>query len=255
LPADRVAIEEFLDTVFGPSDGHGRHDSRAAAMIAVPLLRNARATIGVMAPAVSPVQVLLNELSGQHVDAWHLPSDGGSGVIELGYSSFASGAATVVRSRPIEGAPARVEIPCVAGRYSALVVMGVLERLVQSPAALLTEARRVLEPDGSLLLIVPNVARLEQVARLVLGENVWPPLDERQPGCYREYTLPELRALLAAEGFRHEASFTADVAENDVRLEERVRSLLRFREHELGQVAFCLGRRGDGAAAPPPDVS
>ena len=224
-------------------------------MIAVPLLRNARATIGVIAPPVSPVQVLLHELSGQRVDVWHLPSDGGSGVIELGYSSFANGTATVVRSRPVDSAPPRFEIPCVAGRYSALVVVGVLEHLVQSPRVLLTEARRVLEPDGSLLLIVPNAARLEQVARLVLGENVWPPLDERWPGCYREYTLPELRTLLTDEGFRHEASFTADVAENHVRLEERVRSLLRFREYELGQVAFCLTRRGDGTTAPAPDVS
>ena len=93
----------------------------------------------------------------------------------------------------------------------------VLEHLPQSPLHAINEIRRVLMPQGKLLLTTPNIARSINRAKMLLGKSVTYPLsqvlenDGEGSNIYhrhnREYTLKELATLLS------HAHFSVDVAE------------------------------------------
>ena len=92
-------------------------------------------------------------------------------------------------------------------------------------------------------MTTPNVARLENVARLISGANIYDPY--RGYGLYgwhnREYNRHELEQLLKFEGFDHTMSFTADVHTNQAQIYcsvEEIAQLLRIRENDLGQYIF-----------------
>jgi 2-polyprenyl-3-methyl-5-hydroxy-6-metoxy-1,4-benzoquinol methylase len=107
----------------------------------------------------------------------------------------------------------------------------------------LKEIKRVLKPNGILILTTPNVSRLENVSKMISGENIYDPYSGYGPyGRHnREYNRHELNLLLNHLGFTVESMFTADVHQNNASsyasLSE-LRPLLKNREHDLGQYIF-----------------
>jgi len=115
------------------------------------------------------------------------------------------------------------------------------------PCAVLREIRRVLKVDGHLILTTPNVARLENVAKLLSGANIYDPYSGY--GAYgrhnREFNQHELHMLLTHEGFEPEVMYSADVHEhmagsywNETELER----LLVHRQEGLGQYLFTRSK-------------
>jgi len=130
----------------------------------------------------------------------------------------------------------------------------IIEHLSDDPLRALLEIRRVLKAGGTLILTTPNVARLENVARLFVGKNIYDPYSAYGPyGRHnREYTLRELRALLVHAGFTIDVLFSADVhANRTVALLQKLRISSLFalgRPHDLGQYLFVRATRTQAPA-------
>jgi SAM-dependent methyltransferase len=127
--------------------------------------------------------------------------------------------------------------------FDVVVFCEIIEHLVINPLATLKEIKRVLKPNGHLILTTPNVARLENVVRMIMGTNLYDPYSGH--GIYgrhnREYTRHELYRLLDFAGFTFKQSFTADVHPNwaeTVKLPITLKNKLWHRRHDLGQYIF-----------------
>ena len=88
-----------------------------------------------------------------------------------------------------------------------------IEHFVADPVFALGEIHRVLAPGGRLLLTTPNVARGENLRRLVQRQGIYDPYSRFGPhGRHnREYAAGELLGLLAANGFAVERYLTRPV--------------------------------------------
>lgn len=133
------------------------------------------------------------------------------------------------------------KLPYRAGSFDCVLFCEVIEHLTNDPQYVLEQIWRLLQPGGHLILTTPNVARLENVARLVSGTNMYDPYSGYGPyGRHnREYTKHELWMLLQHCGFRPDVFYTADVHENRFHhffdnLVEMERMLLH-RAADLGQ--------------------
>jgi hypothetical protein len=99
-----------------------------------------------------------------------------------------------------------------------------------------------------LILTTPNVARLENVMRLIAGANIYDPYSGYGPyGRHnREYNRHELVNLLKYEGLEPEIHFTANVhtddLEHNVNL-NKISDLIKFRENDLGQYIFLRAKK------------
>lgn len=127
--------------------------------------------------------------------------------------------------------------------FDVVIFAEIIEHLLNDPCKVLREIRRVLKPGGTIIVTTPNVARLENIARLLSGENIYDPYSGYGPyGRHnREYNRHELVTLLQFEGFDVTAHFTADVHENraaafaDI---DHIKEKLEFRKEDLGQYLF-----------------
>lgn len=133
--------------------------------------------------------------------------------------------------------------PYADGEFDVVIFAEIIEHLLNDPCKVLREIKRVLKPGGHLIVTTPNVARLENVARLISGENIYDPYSGYGPyGRHnREYTRRELVTLLQFEGFDVEEHFTADVHENRAAAYVDLNYLkgrLQFRKNDLGQYLF-----------------
>jgi len=131
--------------------------------------------------------------------------------------------------------------------FDAILYCEVIEHMIRDPVASLLELKRLLRPNGLLVLTTPNVARLENVAKLVAGANIYDPYSGH--GAYgrhnREYTRHEIHRLLSFCGFSQELFFTADVhtnRANDFCAVSNLTSNVAFRASDLGQYLFCRYR-------------
>ncbi|MCX5543206.1 methyltransferase domain-containing protein [Paraburkholderia sp. CNPSo 3076] len=136
------------------------------------------------------------------------------------------------------------------GTFDLVLYCEILEHLTNDPCKVLRNIRRVLKPDGEFILTTPNVARIENVMRLIDGANLYDPYSGYGPyGRHnREYTCDELRQLLRYVGFEVESIFTADVNpylyqyKGDISV---LREILSRRADDLGQYIFVRARKSD----------
>lgn len=131
--------------------------------------------------------------------------------------------------------------------YDCVLLCEIIEHLQMDPIAVIREIKRVLKENGVLILSTPNVARLENVAKLIAGANLYDPYSGYGPyGRHnREYSRHELFLLLDYCGFDIEIMFTADVHENLSATYcslGSLKDLLEFRQHDLGQYIFVKCR-------------
>lgn len=133
--------------------------------------------------------------------------------------------------------------PYADGEFDIVIFAEIIEHLLNDPCKVLREIKRVLKPGGVIIVTTPNVARLENVARLISGENIYDPYSGYGPyGRHnREYNRHELVTLLQFEGFDVTEHFTADVHGNRAAAYADLNSLkdkLEFRKYDLGQYLF-----------------
>lgn len=136
------------------------------------------------------------------------------------------------------------------GSFDIVLYCEVIEHLLSDPAHSLKEIWRLLKPGGLLILTTPNVARLENVARMIAGANLYDPYSGYGPyGRHnREYTRHELWRLLTYLGFEVDVLFTADVNENRACRyfdSARFENLVKFRANDLGQYIFSRWKKAD----------
>lgn len=135
------------------------------------------------------------------------------------------------------------QFPYANGEFDVVIFAEIIEHLLNDPCKVLREIKRVLKPGGVIIVTTPNVARLENIMRLIAGENIYDPYSGYGPyGRHnREYNRHELVTLLQFEGFDVTEHFTADVHENraaeyaDLNF---IKDKLAFRKDDLGQYLF-----------------
>ena len=110
----------------------------------------------------------------------------------------------------IPGRLSRKDCPIANNSFDIVILSEVIEHLRISPLKALSEIKRILKPGGQLLLTTPNMARLTNILRLLMGRNIIEefPDDDRQLNHItdkmthiREYTMKELKLLLGRAGF------------------------------------------------------
>ena len=101
--------------------------------------------------------------------------------------------------------------PVPEGRFDVVIFAEVFEHLRVSPLRALVEIRRMLKPDGLLLLTTPNIARLSNILSLLRGRNILEAFPDDDTGLdhitdhvahIREYTMSELLGLIGRAGYR-----------------------------------------------------
>lgn len=139
------------------------------------------------------------------------------------------------------------QFPYTENQFDLIIFAEIIEHLQNDPCKVLREIKRIIKPDGHLVLTTPNVARLENVARLIQGANIYDPYSGYGPyGRHnREYNLHELAGLLMHEGFEIEIAFTSDVHANNSSqyvASDKLSPLIKFRENDLGQYIFIRAK-------------
>jgi GT2 family glycosyltransferase/SAM-dependent methyltransferase len=131
--------------------------------------------------------------------------------------------------------------------FDVVLFCEIIEHLTSDPLVALHEIKRVLKPEGVLVLTTPNVNRLENVAKMIEGVNIYDPYSGY--GAYgrhnREYNKSELRQLLTYLGFDVDYLESADVQDRMAGRSPgwgRIGRLVKHREHDLGQYLFARAR-------------
>ncbi|MEP6623293.1 MAG: methyltransferase domain-containing protein [Acidimicrobiia bacterium] len=138
--------------------------------------------------------------------------------------------------------------------FDVVLFCEIIEHLLRDPVAVMREIRRVLRPGGTLIMTTPNVARLENVMRLVEGANIYDAYSAYPYGRHvREYTRHELVALLHFMGFEVESHYTADAHTepgNGGYGYREIVPLLQRRAPDLGQYLFTRSTMTEHAPVP-----
>ncbi|CAB3760136.1 methyltransferase domain-containing protein [Paraburkholderia humisilvae] len=149
------------------------------------------------------------------------------------------------------------EFPFESGSLDVVLFCEIIEHLLNDPCRVLREIRRVLRDNGTLVLTTPNVSRIENVARMIVGTNVNDAYSAFGPyGRHnREYNKHELYTLLNYLGFEVEEIFSSDVHYNntDAHLNTSAfANLIEYRKHDLGQYIFIRAKKNgvDGGKKP-----
>lgn len=132
-----------------------------------------------------------------------------------------------------------------------LIFCEVFEHMVESPVRTLLNVNRMLKNDGCLVMSTPNVNRLENIAKMLSGVNIYDQYSGY--GLYgrhnREYNRHELVQLLNLCGFEIEEIFTSQVhpdgAGNYYDIDEIIRLISKIpnRTLDLGQYIFIKAKK------------
>ena len=139
------------------------------------------------------------------------------------------------------------EFPYPDDSFDVVLFCEMLEHMLMDPMHTLREIHRVLKPGGALVLTTPNVARIENVLRLLHGANMYDPYSGFGPyGRHnREYTRHELHRLLEFAGYDIEVSMTADGHPVDVEhfpVYGAAAPLIEYRKNDLGHYLYLKAR-------------
>ena len=147
--------------------------------------------------------------------------------------------------------------PFASEEFEVVLFCEIIEHLLVDPVAVIKEIKRVLKPNGVLILTTPNVSRLENVSKAISGSNIYDPYSGYGPyGRHnREYNKHDLYLLLSYLGFTIESMFTADVHQNDANnyfAVTKLQPFLKHREQDLGQYIFvkAINNRPAGRKKP-----
>lgn len=135
-------------------------------------------------------------------------------------------------------------------KFDIILFCEVLEHLVTDPLGALFRIKDKLAPGGALILTTPNVNRLENIAKMMSGQNIYDPISGY--GIYgrhnREYNKHELYLMLDHLGFDLDAMFSSDVHVNHANLyfptgiiAEHIHATPN-RGYDLGQYIFLRAR-------------
>lgn len=111
----------------------------------------------------------------------------------------------------IPGELSATRCPLSDGSFDVVIFAEVLEHLRVSPFRALTEIRRILKPEGLLLLATPNISRLSNILNLLRGRNITESLPDDDAGLnhvtdnimhIHEYTMKELTLLMTRAGYK-----------------------------------------------------
>lgn len=132
-------------------------------------------------------------------------------------------------------------------QFDVILFCEVIEHLINDPMSALLRIKNSLKKGGYLILTTPNVNRLENVARMIAGANIYDPFSGH--GLYgrhnREYNKHELFTLLNHLGFEVEIIVSSDVHDNYSRNYfdiDNIYNFLEFRKHDLGQYIFIRAK-------------
>jgi ubiquinone/menaquinone biosynthesis C-methylase UbiE len=108
------------------------------------------------------------------------------------------------------------ELPIPDDSVDVVFVGNVIEHLPHSPRRFMSDIRRVLRPGGHLVMDTKNAIDLKTRLKLLAGISNWPTLQyiyhcERNTEHHKEYTLPELVALLELAGLRNVRGYAFEV--------------------------------------------
>jgi SAM-dependent methyltransferase len=253
---DFVTAVRVADAPEAEMQAYGTHDFRRF-VYTWGLLRDAEGSCLELGGNPYFTTLLLREFSRLNVNLANYFGDFPSGehVQQVNYVDRTSGEAVQV-TLPFQHFNVESDsFPYEDNQFDVVIFAEIIEHLLNNPCGVLREIRRVMKPEGILILTTPNVARLENVARTISGENIYDPYSGHGPyGRHnREYTVSELVRLLGHEGFEVEQSFTADVYQNnagDYIDLERLASLMATRKSDLGQYIFLKARKKASAARP-----
>lgn len=170
-------------------------------------------------------------------------SHGEQGIQEVFYQDFQTGDNRSVKFEYQHFNIEEQAFPYADGQFDVVLFCEIIEHLLMDPVRVLRQIKRILKPNGVLVLTTPNVSRLENVTRMVSGANLYDPYSGYGPyGRHnREYNKHELHLLLTYLGFTVEAMFTADVHANHAAhygAVEPLIPLLTNRKADLGQYIF-----------------
>lgn len=134
-----------------------------------------------------------------------------SAAVDLPY--FADTYATISQKHGVDYRPCDLStspLPFPELSFDYVTYLDVIEHHAHSPKRVLAEIRRVLKPQGCLIVSTPNQASIYNRVKLLGGGTVSDPFDyffetaaqdTPYPGHHREYVRSELRYALMASGF------------------------------------------------------
>ena len=150
------------------------------------------------------------------------------------------------------------DIPFEDNYFDVILFCEVVEHLTKDPIKALLNIKKLLKENGYLILSTPNVARLENVAKMIVGVNIYDPYSAYGTcGRHnREYNKHELCQLLSQLRFDIEIMFTSDVNENrsnDFYPVAKFIDLVQYRKMDLGKYIFGRAKNSGMANSKKPE--
>lgn len=144
--------------------------------------------------------------------------------------------------------------PFEEARFDLVLFCEMIEHLQNNPAFTLNEIWRVLKPGGVMVLTTPNINKIQNVQRLLLGINIY---DGYSPyGPYgrhnREYSTDDIKSLLIYCGYSIEKILSRDVYDEPINYRNWLIDKLYKPGIEKKQVIFVKARKSEIREAPKP---